>query len=77
MYRVGVASDGCGNWWVDHPDAQGSRDQCVDFMARHNPPRGYDIYFDLVNLETGRCESYALPFAGRKHRLVEQDLISR
>ena len=73
MYQVYVAHDGCSNWEVDHPDSKGTYEQCLEFISKHLPPKGYDQYFDLVEVG-GRASSYQFTPVARRIRLVEQDL---
>jgi hypothetical protein len=57
-YQVWSDYDGCR---VDNaPRFVGTHEQCIAFMRRRSPPRGYDRDWNLVNATTNRCVSYVL-----------------
>lgn len=58
MYEVWSDYDGCR---VDNiPRFRGSYSECLEFMRKNNPPRGYDSNWNLVNSVTRRAVSYVL-----------------
>lgn len=76
-YQVLVSYDGCSNWEIDLPDSKGTREECIAFASKHLPPKGYDEYFDIVDLESHRGISYMMEMPARRTRLTEQDLVTR
>ena len=58
MYEVWSDYDGCR---VDSaPRFTGTHDECLTYMRKYVPPRGYDRDWNLVNKQTGRAVSYML-----------------
>lgn len=74
-YAVAVSYDGCTNWDVSLPQAQGTKEQCLDFVSKHLPPKGCE--FDIIDVDSGRSVSYVFTPAARRYRLQWQDLKSR
>jgi hypothetical protein len=71
-YKVVVEYDGCTNWEVDHPEAIGPIEDCIEFISRHLPPK--DCEFGIVNTENNRHISFMFTPQWRRIRLHFQDL---
>lgn len=72
-YTVALEHDGCLRGYIANPHGWGTFEQCLQFIADHLPPRGYDM--TVYPTDGGRLRSYRLPYptVHRRVRLHVQD----
>lgn len=54
------------------PGSVGTREDCLNFIAQHNPPAGYE--FEIQDMSTGRLVGYAVRQVPNRVSLLVQDL---